>query len=183
MGTFQVPRNLKLRDLPAELERIGIGPFEVNNYAPTPPDAEAWPPWGTELPCSRCPKPISNDDPICWDWHRDPVPTFINDRGFQEYEPEPVSHVTVWHFTCEPELPQGPDPAVLADMAQRIADPRVPPVLKVPALAEALTALDSRIEPCPTCGAKLYWSAPSPPALIWVWCEACGYEVRNDARF
>jgi hypothetical protein len=179
MGTFQVPRNLKLRDLPAELERIGIGPFEVNNYAPTPPDTEAWPPWGAELPCSLCHKPISNDDPIGWSWYRDRIEG-PSDGVFRTFEPG-LAHVTVWHFTCEPEDP-GPDPAMLLHMAQRIADPRVPPLLKVPALAEALAALDARIEPCPTCGAKLYWAAPSPPAPIRVWCEACGYEVRSDAR-
>jgi hypothetical protein len=167
MATFQVPRNLHLRDLLAELHEGG--PFEINGNQPF----EA-------VRCSKCGQPIALNDPVCEDRYCDQVSVGYDERGCDQFLPGMI-HVTVWHFTCEPE-DQSPDPAVLLHMAQRIADPQVSPLVKIPALAEALMALDTRIEPCPACGAKLYWSAPAPPAPIRVWCDKCGYEVRSDAR-
>jgi hypothetical protein len=91
MARFQVPRNLKLRDLRAELDEGH--PYEVNDFHA--------PPWKDPLPCSKCGKPIADDDPVCATERNDPI-----EQGgfpFKRYVPEPVTHVTVWHFTCEPE--------------------------------------------------------------------------------
>jgi hypothetical protein len=85
---------LTLRDLRADLARGGD--YEVNGD-----------PYIEELdrvPCSRCGKLIGGGDPILYEIRNDPVqvdPERSGNWTFKEYEPEPVSHVTVWHVTCE----------------------------------------------------------------------------------
>jgi hypothetical protein len=49
------------------------------------------------------------------------------------------------------------------------------------ALMDLLTAFDKSVPPCPTCGAKLYWSAPAEPASVRIWCDRCGYSVTGKS--